>query len=774
MCIFPAIQALLQECKPGWVVRQSAYAAAEEGGWETLLTLCNGYVGIRGALELPSAGRQPASYFAGVFDKPDRPEQGTACGLKLLNKAKTPALANAPVFNSLEIEVDGGMLDFLNCEVVQFERSLDLARGLLLSCYGLRDRLGRTTRIRTLSLVSLPDPHAFFTRLEIEAADYSGKAVVRFCNRVDPAPGYIPRLRDYISRTECVAADAAEGLVYLDTRVVETGVQIALASRTTGAQEPQVERRQHGICEVFAVDLACGRPAAFHKQVSLFTSLDGPAPREAAFAHLQETLRTEDVDRLGQHTATWADRWELADVAITGDDEVQLGIRWDLFSLIQLGSRHSADVSIGATGLHGQGYFGHVFWDTEIFMLPFYQATDLSVARNLLLYRYHRLDAARQNAMDWGFKGARFPWTSTWKGFDVTPQDWGSRLELHISGDVAVAFQRFFEWTGDVDFYKQYAVEVIVETAKFWASRVVQGEDGKFHLLGIVGPDEYHRNADDNYFSNYLAAWNMRQAIRSMAWLRGEDGGRFAAVAAKTGWDDALRASLEAHATRMFFPRIRGGVCEQQTGYFEQEDVPPLQRGRYNMPVGGEHAYGKNTQMNKQADVVMMHYLFPEGFDSATVRASYEYYDRRCIQGSSLSPAIFCIQGLKAGLTDHSYGYFQATALLDLLNLHLDKNLHEGVHAACAGGTWMAALYGYGGVSVQDNELALAPQLPEPWTSLAFGLLFRGRRLKVSVTRENLMVRLVSGESLTCRVYEAKATLEPGREVTWRRPARAV
>ena len=757
-----SIQSFRGKIRPAWALSLATYDAADEGDWETLFTLCNGYAGVRGALELASAKRTPATLFAGVYDKPDKPEFGTACGLKLLNKALTPALAIAPNFHSMEIEIDGAPIDFLNCEVARFERTLDLARGLLFGEYTLIDRKGRHTLLRTMAFVSLADRHAAFAGIELEAKDYEARAVIRFCNEIDLSPGYIPRLRDYISRSECVGVAAEDGAACLESRVVETGVAMVVAARTVSSVPSTIELRKNGICETFLVDLKPNRPATFQKHVSLFTSLDEGDPRTNALRHLTQTVGPGFGPSLDKHVVCLADKWELADVAIEGDDEIQLGVRWDIFNLIQLGNPDSAEVSIPATGLHGQGYFGHVFWDTEIFMLPFYQATDLAVARNLLLYRYNRLEAARQNAIAWGFTGARFPWTSTWKGYDVTPGDWGSRFEMHISGDIPLSFAKYLAWTGDWAFYKRYGIEVTVETAKFWASRAKLGEDGRYHLLDVVGPDEYHRHANDNYFTNHLATWNMKQAIWAMHRLQTDDLEQFASVAKKTGWNDALHRSIEACAANMFFPGIKDGVCEQHDGYFTLPDVPPLERGRFNMPQGGSHGYEKNSQLNKQADVVMMHYLFEEDFDLPVQRASYEYYDKRCVQGSSLSPAIFCIMGLKVGMSEHSYGYFQATALLDLKNLHLDKNLHEGIHAACAGGTWKAAVFGYGGVSIRGDQLVIAPRLPKAWKSLKFGMAFRGRKLTVTATRNDVSIAL-TGDPLPAQLYDTPVTLQANK-----------
>lgn len=756
------IQQLLAETRDEWCIRQTAYDPTEEDGWETLLTLCNGYVGVRGAVEVASAGQAPATYFAGVFDKPDLAAPAKAYGLMLKNKAITPALAITPTWNGLELEIGGEAVDFLNAEVIEFTRTLDLARGVVISGYAFKDRAGRITALRTLTMVSKADLHLALLQVEVEARNYAAPVTLRFVTAQETVPGTIPRLRDYISPTEVVARGEEDGTAYLHSRVTETGVEVAVAGCTHGPGPAVIERRQHAVCERFTVDLAPGQRAAFSKRTAFFTSLDGAPPLSAALDHLRALREMPDDALLDAHFAYWQQRWAVADVAFSGDAETLAGVRWDIFNLLQMGNPENPNVSISATGLHGQGYFGHVFWDTEVYLVPFYLAVEPAVARNLLLYRYHRLGAAKQNAIDWGYQGARFPWTSTWQGYDVTPPDWGSSRELHISGAVALGFQLYLRWTGDEAFYRQYGIEVIVETAIFWASKVELGEDGLCHLNDIVGPDEYNMVAPDNYYTNHLACWNMRQAVEAMDELAQADPALYAAITEHSGWNAGLRERISEITARMAFPRIRDGVCEQHRGFFDLPDAVITKRGPFNMPIIESYSYNTSSQRSKQADVVMLHFLFEDDFDPAVKRASYEYYNDRCTQGSSLSPAIYAVMGLKVGLPEHAYGYFQLTALLDLHNLHLDKNLREGIHAACAGGTWMAAVYGYGGVAVQRDTLVIAPKLPAQWPDLTFAFRFRDRLLRVCADTEQVTVTLEAGEALEVLLYEERVLLQPG------------
>lgn len=748
------ISRLEKEIAPGWGLTQQSYLADEEAGWETLFTLCNGYVGLRGSLNLPSRKSEAAAFFAGVFDKPDIDQGMTTFGVSgIKSKALAPAMAIAPYWHCLEIEVAGRAVDFLNCQLLEFARTLDMARGLLFSKYALMDAAGWTTEVRTLSLLSRADLNYAYLQVEITSRNYSAPVTVRLLDQVQTTPDYIPRLRDYIARTRIMQLGEEQGVSYLDCRVEETGVEIMLASTTQGDHPMYLQQRSAAVAQCCHFQTQPGKTMHLQKHIAFATSLDEHPVKVRA--EVCRAMHEGITARFSRHCALLADLWAVADVSFTGDDETQQGVRWDIFNLIQLGDPVNSNHSIGATGLHGQGYFGHVFWDTELFMLPFYLACAPLAARNLLLYRYKRLDAARENAREAGLTGAKFPWTSSWQGFDVTPYDWraSSGREIHVNGAIAYACWNYWRWTGDDDFYRQYGIEMIVETAKFWSSFAIRDDDGRFHINDIVGPDEYNIHANDNYYTNKLAQWNINEALRAMHSLREEAPQLYQQLAAKVAWNEALISRLQEIAVKLDFPHVRDGVCEQYRGFFELTDVAPMQRGAYFMPLSNGHAFNSLTQMSKQADVVMMHFLFENDFPPEVKRASYQYYDTRCNHGSSLSPAIYSIMGLKVGLPRYAYGYFQLTALLDLKNLHIDKNLREGIHAACAGGTWMAAVYGFGGVSLSENLLVIAPRLPEEWSTLTFAFRYCGRIIRVEATHEKVIVKL-TGEALTVQIND--------------------
>ena len=340
---------------------------------------------------------------------------------------------------------------------------------------------------------------------------------------------------------------------------------------------------------------------------------------------------------LREHREAWAQRWREADVVIEGDPELQRAVRFALFHL--MASVGEADeAAVGARGLSGGAYRGHVFWDSDVFVLPFLAATHPVAARAMLEYRVRRLPAAREPARTLGRSGARFAWESARDGSDVTPASARlatgelvpirtGELEEHIVGDVAWAAACYLAWTGDEAFAAGPGRDLIVETARYWASRVRYGRDGRAHIYGVVGPDEYHEPVDDNAFTNVLARWNLRQA----AALDGVDEAR----ANDTGWRS--RTALIDGYDRA------SGLYEQFAGFFELEplvieEIAPRRPIAADLLLGAERTAG--AQVLKQADVLMLHHLLPDETAPGSLVPNLDFYEPRTAHGSSLSPAI--------------------------------------------------------------------------------------------------------------------------------------
>jgi kojibiose phosphorylase len=374
--------------------------------------------------------------------------------------------------------------------------------------------------------------------------------------------------------------------------------------------------------------------------------------------------------------------------------------------------------------LHGEGYKGHVFWDTELFMLPFFTYSLPNYARALLSYRWHKLEGAKKNAALGGYKGARFPWESADSGLEETPQwgfdykqnkvrIWTGDIEIHITCDIAYGLREYIRATGDADFLRERAAPIIFETARFWASRLEYDEK--------IGPDEFHEHVNNNAYTNALVRWNLRYA---------------AELAAKHGVSPEEAAGWTAMAEKILVPRS-GGLIEQYDGFFDKIDVSITEFDANQMPLwpdGVDITKLSNYRLVKQADVIMLTHLLREEFTPEEMKENYIYYENRTMHKSSLSPSMYALMGTRTNQHGKAYTNFMRTVLTDIADNQ--GNTAHGIHAAAAGGAWCAMFYGFCGVRVDaGGSLTVNPWLPEKWNNITMNFYFKGERMRLTCTR---------------------------------------
>jgi trehalose/maltose hydrolase-like predicted phosphorylase len=491
---------------------------------------------------------------------------------------------------------------------------------------------------------------------------------------------------------------------------------------------------------------AGGAPATF-RRLRRARSPVASAVRDRSRGGLFERIGAYDRDRAAAQAAlaaaeeagferllceqrqAWASRWQSAGVVVEGDPELQRAIRFALFHLIaSVADRDEA--AVGARGLSGPAYSGHVFWDSDVFVLPFLAATHPRAARAMLEYRARRLPAAREAAQALGRSGARFAWESASDGRDVTPRSARlasgelvavrtGELEEHIVGDVAWAAASYLDWTGDRDFAAGAGRELLVETARYWASRVRHERDGRAHIYGVIGPDEYHEPVDDNAFTNVLARWNLRRA------------------ATLSGIDEHEREAWLAVAEALVdgYDQV-SGIYEQFAGFFELEplviaEVAPRRPIAADLLLGAERTAG--AQVLKQADVLMLHHLLPDEVAPGSLVPNLDFYEPRTAHGSSLSPAIHAALLARAGRYQPALEALRIAARLDLDDL--TGSTAGGLHLATMGGLWQALAFGFAGVRPAGERLRVEPRLPTDWNALELCLRFRHTPLRLRIDR---------------------------------------
>lgn len=460
---------------------------------------------------------------------------------------------------------------------------------------------------------------------------------------------------------------------------------------------------------------------------------------EEALRSLEAAERAGFESLLLEHRAAWARRWEEADVVIEGDPDLQLAVRFALFHLMS-SVADSEEAAVGARGLSGPAYRGHVFWDADVFVLPFLAATHPPSARAMLEYRIRRLPAALEAARTAGRRGARFPWESASTGQDVTPgraRDRSGRwigirtgqLEEHIVADVAWAAGCYLDWTGDEPFARGPGQTLLVETARYWASRIRRDAEGGGHIDGVIGPDEYHEAVDDNAFTNVMARWNLCRA---------------AAIAIDPGYvSEAERENWRQLGESLadgWDPST--GLYQQFHGFFDLEpliikDVAP------HRPIAADLLLGRDrvgaAQVIKQADVLMLHHLVPEEVAPGSLCPNLDFYEPRTAQGSSLSPGVHAALFARAGFMDEALASLRLASRIDLDDL--TGSTAGGLHLGAMGSVWQALAWGFLGLRPKEGALQIDPRLPPQWKALEVAACFRGSRLHLRAEPGSLLVR---------------------------------
>lgn len=733
-----------------WLVVEDGFDPAAANRYETVFTVGNGYLGTRGTLEEGHQGALPGTFLCGVFDHHD---------------SAVIDLVNAPDWVSLQVEVDGVRLDVTSARVLEHRRSLDLRTGTLSRETLFEDAEGRRTRLRAQRFASFADQHLCGLRVEVTPEDHDAAVTVHSGldgtgYNLDRPPIYAdPPPADPQTRWEKwarsrhldeVARGADGDAVYLEMRTIDTGITIGYAATTTvsPAVGGQVVQRYRYVEQEFRTDLAAGATLTVEKLATVFTSRDVPAAdvRAAALGELRRHAGAGFAAAAKRNADAWAVKWDAADVRVEGADggadEATLAVRFNLYHLMITANEHDPRANIGAKSLSGEFYRGHTFWDTEIFMLPFFIHTHPPTARALLEYRFHTLPGAAANARETGFTGARYAWESADTGVETTPKwtvdgahrIWMGEQEVHVTSAVAHGLLAYLVATGDVSVMVDFGAEILFETSRFWVSRLEPMPGGELGLTTVVGPDEFHEHVDNNAYTNYLVRWHLQQAAQLYDDLAASHPAELAALAARIDLSADEVAGWRARAERVHLPPTDdAGVIEQFDGYFELADLP-VELDENDMPryPEGYHHYNlERTKLIKQADVVMLTYVLPDEFDDAVKRANYEYYEPRTLHKSSLSPAVHSIMGIEVGDPSRAERYFRRAAFVDLVDNQ--GNTSDGMHIASAGGTWQMMVCGFGGFRVRGGQLTFKPWLPPGWEALTFRLAWRGSTVAVRV-----------------------------------------
>lgn len=748
-----------------WIIKEIRWDKKLQASRESQFTLGNGFIGSRGILEEVPFDARPGTYIAGLYDK---------------TGAQVTELVNLPNPVNLKIIVAGERLGAGTMDILEHERALDMKHGFLVRRTVYQNSHKKRFDYQSLRFISMRNKHIIAMRIFITPLDEQATFTVE--NLLDLSVtnvGFLTEGNKKHFRIEDISRfDTGE---YLAVKTLEKDILVAYGKSLIVEKDGSMRFAKDVTTQI---KLKKNQTACITAIFSIFIA-DNKSPtkiKSVVKGFLKKSINIGFERMLEEHIASWDKLWLSSDIKIKGAPQDEKSLHFNIYHLLICGREGNGESSIGAKTLSGEGYRGHIFWDTDIFMLPFFLYNKPEIAKNLLLYRYNRLDAARNIAQSRGFKGAMFPWESADTGEETTPA-WAKNfdgsliqirtheMEHHITADVAYAVYQYYVATQDIRFMLRYGFEIIFETARFWASRVEYNPRlNKYEINHVIGPDEFHEDVNNNAYTNSMVYFNLLIGYGMHQKIKRQYPVEYERISRKIGLKKSEIKEWKKIASRIVLNSKRNGLIEQFDGYFRKKKVglkdlkkhpiPPIPRGIKLKDVG-------KTQIVKQADVVMLLYLLSGNFDIKTRKKNFYYYLKRTVHKSSLSAAVHGILAVEIGDIDAAYKYFDVAANMDLTFLY--GNTSDGIHAASLGATWQTVIHGFAGIRIFKGILSINPRLPDGWKELRFCLKWQGYNFKIAVNhiKVNLQFYSKRKDILKAKVYDVLRKIETNKVYTF-------
>jgi trehalose/maltose hydrolase-like predicted phosphorylase len=740
------------------------------------LLIGNGYIGYRGTLEEFNKDQKTATIVSGLYDK-------------VGDQWREPI--NLPNGGFVQIISNGEPLHALTSKVIAHSQGLDIRHAIHERQTTFETSDGTHITIRSRRFASLARRHLLCIEYSVSA---DRECVIDLLTGIDGDVWDIngPHLLD-MNTSEFNGVLSVRAITHENGIPVAVSESIAFSNRyvdsADNAEAHEINKGESiSIREIRQIRIQS--TLTFYKFVSHVTGLglDTPNPRETSRILCQQAASLGFEALLTEHTALWSQRWDDCDIQIEGDDAAQLALRFSMYHLLAIVPAHTERASIPARGMSGQMYKGAIFWDTEIFMLPFFTHAFPALARNLLLYRYHSLDGARRKAREYGYRGAYYAWESQDTGddactlFNVTDvftnrpmRTYFRDKQVHISADIPYAFWQYYAATEDTSIWQDGGAEVVFECARFFLSYTYYNPDKRrYEILDVTGPDEYHERVHNNAFTNRLVTHTFEICLRVAELLRANSPVFLGKLVDTLGFERDLTLIGDI-VPNIYQPDSDspGAVIPQFDGYFTLENIPLkslLERKLHpHEYLGGGNGLATTTQIIKQADVVLTLFLFNERYPLETISANWEFYEPRTEHGSSLSPCSYSIIAAQIGKVDWAYKYFLKTATIDLTGegkQYVGTLYIGGTHPAANGGAWMSAVFGLCGIRYTGDTISINPHLPTHWKKVILPFTVCGQKLRITLTHDKIAVRSVNpietplSVSVGDAIYPLKTTCE--------------
>ncbi len=754
--------------KRGWVISNNNLDIKNLLNNESIFNVANGYLGVRGNFE----EGYPISFptIRGTYINAFYEKVPISYGEKAYAFPETmQKIVNVTDTQGIIITIAGESFSLFEGTIKSFNRFLNMEEG-----YYRREILwsspnGKEINIKITRMASFNHLELFAIHYEIERVNFDGEIIIESAINGD--------VKNFTDDDDPRVGSTHASILHVNSVIVEDEF-IQIVSRTINSNETVVatvkhrcnadytlhfEKDEKYVKAVFKIESGSDS-IGFTKYIIYTDSRRHVSPENSGIKIIEEVSR-ETFDELLEEQKNYLNEfWSIADINIEGDEKLQQGLRYNLYQLLQSVGKDSIS-NIAAKGLSGEGYEGHYFWDSEIYILPFFTLCNPKLAKQLLKYRYTILDYARVRARELGHKrGAAYPWR-TITGEECSAYFPAGTAQYHINSDIAYSYVQYYLATGDMDFIKEFGAEVIFETARIWIE-IGHFDKGLFKIDAVTGPDEYTAIVNNNYYTNVLAKYNLKWASKLYHLLQSEDGELLNLLCKKISLTKVEIEMFEKAYNNMYLPYSEEYKINPQDDAFLSkavwnfEDTP---KDKYPLLLNYHPLTIYRYQVLKQADTVLAHFLAEDESNFDTIRNSYDYYEKITTHDSSLSSAVYGIMASKVGYLEKAYDYFIQTARLDLDDTH--GNTKDGVHTANMGGTWMAIVYGFAGLRIKEDYISLNPRLPEKWNELKFKFLYKGACIKVDMQKEKTIIDVQCDYPINLKVNNQLYELTGNKEI---------
>lgn len=749
-----------------WKLTCSAFDKENVRLQESLTAIGNSYMGMRGNFEEGYSGDcHQGTYIAGIW-YPDKTRVGW---WKNGYPDYFGKVINATNFIGVDIIINDVKIDLATVAHKDFYIELDMKSGIFKRNYTVELPDGVVAKLAFERFVSVATKELALINVHISLL--AGSASVQLVPYMDG--NVVNEDSNYEEVFWNETARGAQPYPFLTMETKENPFDVPQFSVTTmmanqvssngNILKAHTGQREKYLSETYTVALEAGGEVSLEKYVAVVTSRDvaEEAHSQTAALILEDAVAEGYGQAFAKHQAVWAERWEKADVTISGDDEAQQGIRFNIFQLFSTYYGEDERLNVGPKGFTGEKYGGATYWDTEAYIVPMYlSVADPHVTQQLLKYRHNQLPGAFHNARQQGLKGALYPMV-TFTGVECH-NEWEITFEeIHRNAAIAHAIYNYTMYTGDEAYLVTDGIDVLVAIARFWADRVhYSARNDKYMIHGVTGPNEYENNVNNNWYTNTMAVWVLRYTLESLKKVAADKAKELAVTADEQAkWQDII--------DKMYYPEDKElGIFVQHDTFLDKDLQPVSTLSKEDLPLNQNWSWDKvlRSPYIKQADVLQALYFLNNEYTLEEKQRNYDFYEPLTVHESSLSPCVHSILAAELGMEEKAVELYARTARLDLDNYNNDTE--DGLHITSMSGSWLSIVHGFAGMRTLDGSLTFAPFLPQNWQGYSFKINYRGRLIDVAVSRGEVVFKLLKGAALDVTVCGQPMRLTDSSRVT--------